>query len=115
MRTRRARAVHGTDSGYYKHLRTHTAFPEDLGGEPCGCRAAHSKAVSRQNAARRERGAPPRVRRSPPKKDCPLCGTPIQLRSSACQSCAAKRAHPPEDLAFHGTWLKDGHGVWRAA
>ena len=40
---------HGTERGYIYHIRRGTPFPEDEGGEPCGCRAEHN----RHHAARR--------------------------------------------------------------
>lgn len=42
-RRRRHELEHGTDPGYSWHIRHHVPFPEDSGGEPCGCRAAHSQ------------------------------------------------------------------------
>jgi hypothetical protein len=40
-RTPRKELEHGTDSGYLWHLRKGVPFPEDTGGEVCGCREAH--------------------------------------------------------------------------
>lgn len=40
-RTPRKELEHGTDSGYLWHLRKKVPFPEDTGGEVCGCREAH--------------------------------------------------------------------------
>jgi hypothetical protein len=40
-RTPRKELEHGTDSGYLWHLRKGVPFPEDHGGEECGCREAH--------------------------------------------------------------------------
>jgi len=40
---------HGEDRGYYRHRAQGIPFPEDEGGEPCGCRKAHSIAVNRNN------------------------------------------------------------------
>lgn len=45
-RTPRKELEHGTDSGYLWHLRHKVEFPEDTGGEPCGCREAHRVYVS---------------------------------------------------------------------
>ena len=41
-RQRRRGLEHGTDSGYHWHRRHDLPFPEDEGGEDCGCRTAHS-------------------------------------------------------------------------
>lgn len=51
-RRRRRPAAHGTDSGFLRHHRMGIPFPEDAGGEPCGCREAHA-AYERSRAARR--------------------------------------------------------------
>jgi hypothetical protein len=40
-RTPRTELEHGTDSGYLWHLRKKVPFPEDEGGQVCGCREAH--------------------------------------------------------------------------
>jgi hypothetical protein len=40
-RTPRKELEHGTDSGYLWHIRKGIPFPEDEGGEVCGCREAH--------------------------------------------------------------------------
>lgn len=40
-RTPRKVLEHATDSGYLWHLRKDIPFPEDEGGESCGCREAH--------------------------------------------------------------------------
>jgi hypothetical protein len=40
-RTPRKEIEHATDSGYLWHLRKDIPFPEDTGGESCGCREAH--------------------------------------------------------------------------
>ena len=58
-RTRRRQLEHGTDSGYYWHLRHKVPFPEDTGADPCGCRAAHAdqEAIRAREARRRRRVA----------------------------------------------------------
>lgn len=43
---RRTELEHGTDSGYLWHHRHRIPFPEDRGGEACGCREAHALRVA---------------------------------------------------------------------
>ena len=58
-RRKRAKELpHGTENGYGWHRRKGIPFPEDEGGEPCGCRAAHSMYV--RNQYRRGVGRKPR-------------------------------------------------------
>lgn len=45
---------HGTNAGYQWHVRRTLPFPEDEGGEECGCRDAHAAYVA---AATRRRKA----------------------------------------------------------
>lgn len=54
-RVRRTHLEHGTDSGYYWHRTRDIPFPEDEGGEPCGCRRAHTEREKRRAKVRRAR------------------------------------------------------------
>ena len=54
-RTPRKELEHGTDSGYLWHLRHKIPFPEDAGGEACGCREAHRLYVASRRPAKRWR------------------------------------------------------------
>lgn len=54
-RRRRRPAEHGTDSGFIRHHRKGIPFPEDDGGEPCGCREAH--AAYERSRSQRKRSA----------------------------------------------------------
>lgn len=49
---------HGDESAYRRHVRRGIPFPEDEGGDPCGCRVAHSRyeAIRRQRADDRRNG-----------------------------------------------------------
>lgn len=51
-RTPRKELEHATDSGYLWHLRHKIAFPEDTGGEPCGCREAHRLYIASRRPAK---------------------------------------------------------------
>lgn len=54
-RTPRKELEHATDSGYLWHLRHGIPFPEDAGGEPCGCREAHRVYVNSRRIPKRWR------------------------------------------------------------
>lgn len=56
-RTPRKELEHATDSGYLWHLRHKIPFPEDTGGEPCGCREAHREYVASRRIPKRWRVA----------------------------------------------------------
>lgn len=45
-RTPRKELEHNTESGYGWHHRHKVPFPEDTGGEPCGCREAHRQYIA---------------------------------------------------------------------
>lgn len=90
----------GTDSGYYRHLRTTNTPACDP------CLAAHADATARTKATT-----------LPKKIPCISCGSPTS--KGRCVSCAAKerernRPTPADDIAFHGQW-RNVRGIWRAA
>lgn len=85
---------HGTESGYYRHRRDGVPFPEDSGGEPCGCRAAHAAAESRRAA---NRPAAPGSQPGPanPKRICPGCGGRKTAEADQCLTCYHAGRKPP--------------------
>lgn len=95
--------LHGTDAGYHHHSSHHIPFPEDTGGDPCGCRAAHNEAGRISRAARGEHSA-----------KCPSCGHHRALtpgRNGLCTSCCV----PPESpmILGGGTWTPTPSGIRR--
>lgn len=107
----------GTDSGYHRHRVQQVPFPEDAGGQPCGCRAAHAASELRR---RRAAGSPPRPKK--PTRACVDCGTAVH--STRCRSCATKAsaararadraAREREEIERPIRWVLV-RGVWRAA
>lgn len=53
----RAPAKCGTPSGYSRHIAKGIPFPEDAGGTPCGCRAAHAERQTRYRNPRKDTAA----------------------------------------------------------
>ncbi|HEU5032736.1 MAG TPA: hypothetical protein VFV01_47990 [Spirillospora sp.] len=91
------RPKHGTDSGYYLHLRGNQTTPPS---PPCeACLAAHA-------ARSRPPGAPPRRYLD---HHCPDCGARISRGATRCAPCAADHA---ADRRFTGSW-RLVRGVWK--
>lgn len=57
-RTPRKELEHATNSGYEWHRRHKLPFPEDEGGEPCGCREAHRQYTAWVRAGARPKDRP---------------------------------------------------------
>lgn len=54
-RLEREHIEHGDESAYQRHIRQEWPFPEDVGGEPCGCRIAHARYNTRLSGRRQNR------------------------------------------------------------
>lgn len=102
---------HGRDADYYQHRIKGVPFPEDAGGEPCGCRAAHTAAEKRRAKNRPQR---PRARVwTRERRPCPECGHPMV---TSCSSCAQRRVMAERAAAEFAPvqWVRVGL-IWRAA
>lgn len=88
---KRQPAVCGTNSGYARHVRKQVPFPEDTGGEPCGCRRARAdaEAARAKRAAERRKAEREEARRKA--RTCPDCGGPKSPTATRCRSCIPGR------------------------
>lgn len=112
---RLTRIEHGSDSGYYKHIRQTGTITPDWTRLACdACRAAHSEAERQRKASATRK---PRARRAaqPPRyRLCVDCGKRISATAQRCRACARKHHVLIANIEPPSRWVRVGL-IWKAA
>jgi hypothetical protein len=103
---------HGTDSGYYRHIRQTGTPSEDWPRTACSaCLAAHSLATSQRAKANPRKRKP--TKRAPSRRTCRDCGKPVSETAHRCTRCARRHYLETRD-ELPTRWRRVGL-IWKAA